>query len=217
MKLKEMLAQKNQKINLEMGKFNVWHSVSYHNHFSGYAEFYTENDKGKKKIVRYYAGEYYRQDLKIAARILIRFFYMILFFGGTVACIWGGSIPAESNRIWYVNLPQALALPCIFWTFLSLLSYLPFVKDIKKGAYRFMVRGVRTGSFISACCLFFSASAASIFVICQGRRNSLELFIPALFLISGLLFLGIHLTERQVTYTIINNETPDLSGGAVLL
>jgi hypothetical protein len=75
------------------------------------------------------------------------------------------------------------------WRYIvNLLSYLPFVKDIKKGVYRFMVRGVRTGSFI-----------------------------PALFLISGLLFLGIHLTERQITYTIINNETPDLSGGAVLL
>jgi len=218
MGIKERLIQRNNKINEETGKAGVWHSVSYHSHFTGYAEYYTPKKNGKgDKIQRVYVGEYYRQELSHTQRTLLLLLYAVLFFGGAVACIWGACIPVESNWTWYVNLPEALTLPCIFWTFLALVSYLCAAQEMKKGAYRFAIRGVRTGALLSGICLMSSAAATAVFVsLNQNNYDPRELLSMGLLFAAGLSMLVIHLGERQIQYTVLENDTPQPPSGTIL-
>lgn len=218
MGLKERLIQRDNKINEEIGKAGVFHSISYHNHFEGYAEYYVPKKNGKgRKIQHVYVGEYYSQELTRFQRTLLRFFYAVLFLGGAAACMRGACVPVESNRIWYVNLPEALVLPCMFWTFLALLSYLAAAQYMKKGTYRFAVRGIRLGALLTGACLLLSAIATAVFIcLHQSNYDLWELLSAGLLFAAALGMFAIYLIERRIPYKVVENDTPPPSGSTIL-
>jgi len=196
----------------------IWHSISYHNHFEGYAEYYVPKKNGKgKKIQHVYVGEYYSQDLTRLRWVLLRFLYAVLFLGGASAGIWGACIPVESNRIWYVNLPEALVLPCMFWTFLTFIAYLGAVQEMKKGTYRFAIQGIRIGALLTSVCLLLSAIATAAFTFLhQNKYDSQELLSMGLLFAAALVMFAIYLIERQIPYKVRENDTPLPSGSTIL-
>lgn len=218
MNLKERLQKREKRISEESGKLSVWHSVSYHKHFEGYVEYYIPKKNGKgRKLQHVYIGEYYHQELTLLQRRLLCFIYIMLFIGGVSACLWGGSISVESNQVWYVNLPEALALPCIFWTFLALLTYLKATRTMKKGSYQFAVRGIRMGTLCSCLCMMFSMLASVVYAFLHGNYYDPQaLFSIGLLFASGVEMLTMHLIERRITYTLVENSVPLPPGSAVL-
>ncbi len=196
----------NKKLNEEAGKLEVWHSTSYHRHFDGYAEYYQTDEKGRK-LCHLYIGEYYRQNLPIQWSVLIRAVYLGLFSGGLFACIFGACIPVESNCTWYVNLSQAAALPCAFYGFGALICYVCMPVKMKRGRYRFAVKGLERGSFLTGCCCIFSSAATMIFIGSHLKTCEAETYKSAyLFLAAGIQMLLIRMIESRVPYETVKNN-----------
>lgn len=210
------IEQRNKRLNEEAGKLEVWHSLSYHNHFDGYAEYY-EPGKKRAKLCRIYVGEYYRQKLPCLEAVLHRFVYTCLFAGALFCCVTGACIPAASNCIWYVNLPQAITLPCAFYGFLALAAYIGMPEMTKKGHHRFAVQGLRRGTCLTGCSCLISSAATVIFMILGGElHNRTVLQCGILFAAAGVGFLTICLIERKVSYDIIENKAIAPAGSVLL-
>lgn len=210
------IEQRNKKLNEEAGKMEVWHSMSYHNHFEGYAEYYEPGEK-KDRIRRLYVGEYYRQKLSPVQTVLRRLVYICLFAAASAGCVAGACVPVASNCVWYVNIPQALTIPCVVYALLALVSYVGMPAQTKKGQHRFAVRGVIRGSGYAGTCCLLSAAATALYLALSGEpRNRAILCCGVMFLAAGICFLTICLLERRVSYEVIENTTKAPAGSVIL-
>lgn len=210
------IEERNKRLNEEAGKMEVWHSMSYHNHFDGYAEYY-EPGGGRRRIRRVYVGEYYEQKLSLMKRVLVRLLYIGLFLAGVSAAVFSACIPVASNCVWYVNIPQALTLPCAFYGLLTLVSYVAMPPRIKRSQYRFAVGGLPRAMCLAGCCCLMSAAAASVFAVLGGESfRGLTGQSILLFLAAGVLLLLICLIERRISYDKLKN-TEEAPMGSVLL
>lgn len=204
MDLKERLERKNRKINEETGKMSIWHSSFYHNHFAGCAEYRMAGKDGAQgKIKHIYVAEYYRQELYLHQKLILRMIYGFLYFGAAGTCIYAACLPAESNRIWYVNLMQAFLLPCLFRMFIAMISYISGIGDMRKRKYVFSVVGIRRGAFLTGSLLIITA----VFVALSYRTcpESIILRSGVLFFLAGLQMFAVFLIERQMPYRMIEN------------
>lgn len=218
MGLKERLLRLDKKRNVEAGKADVWHSTFYHDHFEGYQEYCVPRKNGRgQRLMRVYVGEYYRHTLDAPHQVLLKLLYIVLFLSSAWACLTGGTLPVASNRVWYVNLPQALALPCLFWVFLGLLIYVPAIRPMKKWTYRFASKSLRTGTIVGGSVLLAVAMAHVAF-FCAHTENygSQALQSPILSLLAGLSILAIGLIERRVSYTVEEGDAPVVPEGVIL-
>ena len=216
MEWKEWAKRRNEKMNIEAGKMGVWHSTFYHNHFEGYAETYEKKGK-RRKITHVYVGEYYRQNVVPAVRILVRILYLILFLGGAASCLYAGCLPAATNSAWYAVLPQSQALPALFWLFLALAAYLPPAKMIRKRTYKFAVGGIKKASLLSG--MFMLLSAVSPLICYFYDRGNWGKFVQKsmlLFLAAGIQLLLIAIVESRISYEVVRNETPVPENSVVL-
>lgn len=214
--MKKRLELRNKKLNEEEGKLEVWHSVFYHRHFDGYAEYYEPGER-KPKLCRMYVAEYYSQKLPRYQSLLLRLFFACLFAGGLYACVYGACIPVASNGIWYVNLPQAFTLPCAFYGVLTLVSYVCMPTRMERKNYRFAVLGLRRATLLTGFCCLLSAAATTVSLLLSGGQYASQSWKCALlFLIAGMQMLLISLIERRISYEKIKNEAIPPQGSVVL-
>lgn len=218
MSIRQRLQRKYRTINEETEKVSVWHSVSYHTHFDGYAEYRMPGKDGRTGPIRHiYVAEYYCQKLTRLQRVGVRLLYGFLSLCASGSYIYAACIPVGSNRSWYVNLPQAFLLPCLFWLFASLLCYIVSSGSMKRRAYKFAVGGVRKASFLSGS--FMILSAISAIVHNCIHKESLRSASPntiGLFLLAGLLAYVLYFIESQVPYEVMENEASVPPGGILL-
>ncbi|MCC8027936.1 MAG: hypothetical protein LIP16_21840 [Clostridium sp.] len=218
MRIKERLKRKYRIINEETEKIGVWHSISYHNHFDGYAEYRIPGRNGKPgRIRRLYVAEYYGQELKPFQRIGLRLLYGGLFLGGAGSCMHAACLPVESNRSWYVNLPQALALPCLFWLLTALLCYIVSPCKIQRRRYKFILGGMGKGAFFSGILMVLTAGSTLIYGCRHLENSGLHTgFTAGLFLMAGLQILALYFIEGKIEYQVIENEVSEPPGSVVL-
>ncbi len=200
----EKLRRKDRQLNEEAGKMQVWHSIFYHQHFDGYEESYDADGSGK--IRRVYTAEYYRQALPRTKSIRNRVGYSVLFAVGMTAYICGASMPVACNCVWYVNLPQALSLPCLLYTFFALCHYVVMPEKMERRYYRTAVRGFAAGIRGVEICSAFSALSVTVFLLREGiSGNDRTVLSLALFVITGAAALVIGLNEHRVFYEKLEN------------
>jgi hypothetical protein len=190
-----------------------WHSRAYHRFFEGYSEIAVPNPNGKGTRIQFiYTGNYYRQDLTQRQRILLRMLYVVLFLGVTCLFVSSAILPLTSNSTWYVVLPEAVSVAFLFWILIVFLSYLPAELNMKIADYR-----SSSLSFIKATtgvtiCLGITALATLIFIVLNPSDEPMrELLCSGMYIVGGLITLGMNRIEKKVNYIIIpcQDQTPD--------
>lgn len=188
------------------------HSGAYHRHFEGYIEEKYRDSQGRERIRRVYAAPYYRQDLTRAARIRLRFLYVLLTGGGIAAFIRGAISPLVSNMNWIVVLMECTSGLLIAWCVLSLILYLFAPRQMTVGEFR--ETGVRLKTAAKRCmnALWLLAAGMIIAAFLLDRENLIRGIVSAfLFGISGCCFLLIFLKESAVVYLKSENRFNEMN------
>ena len=192
----------------KQSKRGIRHSKAYHRFFEGYSEITVPKPDGKGyRIQRIYTGDYYRQDLTDAQRILLRVLYVALFLGAAYFFVSSAILPLASNSTWYVALPQAVSLPFLFWIVIAFFSYLPAGRDMTVNGYRSSSRALQKATLGSAVSLGAAALATLVFVLLNPSDEPLaELLCAAKYSAGGLLALSMNRLEKRVNYLKIPSQ-----------
>jgi len=208
MGLKDYLDKKDREYNKQerLGRWRPWHSRAYHKHFMGYSERYVTRADGKgMKIERIYTGHYYRRTLSNIACVKTRVVYCLCFLAGAVLFIYGAAVPVKSNFLWYVTLPEAAAIPCLFLTAFSLVMNVSAPADMTIPRYIRSVRNLQRYAALSSGCIFTAAFTTLFFLFDDPEATREAWICLLLFIVSGASFLTITLIEAHVHYDIIPN------------
>lgn len=180
----------------------------YQDYFDQYEEIQALKPDGSGiEIRRVYVGDYYVQDLSLARKILVRVLYVALYLGA-VALYWlGASARVGSNLMWYVVLPQAVAIPFVFWIGWTFLNYIPAMGKMKDWDYRHSTIPLRRASLWATIALTAAALLEALWAALQWRSGGLQALIcGACFAGAALLLFLLHWIEGKITYQVQENE-----------
>lgn len=190
-----------------------YRSGFYHREFEGYAEREYVDERGRRRIERIYAAEYYEPRLPRRKRIQIRFLYAALFLLSAGLYGYAGLQDAAGNYAVYVVIPVAASLVLLFLTLMALMNYLPLgllkLPQMKKGPRR-----LRWAALAAAIALFCAGAASFLFLILHGA-DAKTVSITVCYLLSAAGMLAIHLIERRVKYDVVRNST-DIENAVIL-
>lgn len=197
----------------EQSKGGVSHSKAYHRFFEGYSEFTAPKPDGKgTRIQRIYTGDYYRQDLTKAQRILLRVLYVALFLGAAYLFVSSAILPLASNSTWYVVLTQVASLPFLFWIVIAFVSYLPASRDMTIHEYRTSSLALQKATLGAAVSLGLAAVTTSVFALLNPSAGSAaQLLCAVKYLAGGLLALSMNGVEKKVGYLVIPSPNTSLA------
>ncbi len=184
-----------------------FHSKSYHRYFEGYAEYEMVNEKGKKTLRRVYTGAWYRQDLKAAAYVGLRIFYVLLAVG--VLFLFGAAAvyQKESGNVLYVVLPEAATVGfLIYLLYILLVNYLFVPRKMTINDYRVSSRSLKNGSFGCAACLAADGLTTLLYLMLHRGAYAGIWYAVLEFLGASALSAAIYLTEGRIPYLMEENE-----------
>jgi len=182
-------------------------SKAYHKFFEGYTEVRVPRSNGKgTRIKRIYTGEYYRQDLSVRNRVLIRLLYVVFFLCASLLFVSGAVEQFAGNSTWYVNLPEAASVFFLFWILIAFIEYLPAGRDMTIAEYRSSSRSLLKASIGAAICLGVTALATLLFLV----LNSFTALLPGIvcigkYISGSLMMLVLNRLEMKLKYQIIPN------------
>ena len=186
-------------------KAGISHSKAYHRFFEGYSEIKVPKPDGKGySIQRIYTGNYYRPDLSVNKRVLLRVLYIMLFLCMGYLFVSSAVLPLASNSTWYVVITQVVSIPFLFWILLSFFWYVPARQDLTLDEYRSSSLALKRAALGSAAGLGLAVVASLVFLFLNSSASpAAELFCAARYLVGGLLALAMYFVEKKVNYLII--------------
>jgi hypothetical protein len=192
----------------------VKHSPYYHKRYEGWMEKIEEDGQGRRRIVRAYAGEYYRQDLSDAKRRLVRLLHPVFYAAGTAAFLFAASRDTASNRAAPAQLICFAAVLVQIALLLFLLAYEAAPRRMTVWErYAGPVR-LKWASLAAAVLMGAEVPAIAVFLL-LGPAGDLgaESASAAGYAAAAASMLAMHLTERRIRYAETPNEAPPLRGG----
>lgn len=210
-RLKKRLDEEDKREHFLLRPF---HSHFYHRQFEGYTEYKRPNEKGKMKIVRVYTGQYYRPDLSIGHRRLLRAVYLVLFLIMLGCFIVGASLDTEVNYNIYTNIIIAATVPAAFWMAIALVNYLAAPEKLKIPEYKSGPVRLKTASMVCFVLSLMRFLSLALYCLCiKGALTSGDLTAMIYALICAAAMILINRIENKVVYeSVINPVKPERDG-----
>ncbi|MGM9606518.1 MAG: hypothetical protein ACI3XJ_03325 [Oscillospiraceae bacterium] len=177
-------------------------SRAYERYFEGYTESAEPvPNKKRAKAVRTYVAEFYIQELSGKKRLCFRILFAALYLLAWPPLVVSAVRNIPANKVWYVTLPQAVAVLSLGWMAVGLFHYCTIpqemtVRQYKEGVTRF--HQALYPSFLSLAVLSLMYLLHSI-LNSDGRAGAL--LGALLCCISFGCILAVFLVERRVRYT----------------
>lgn len=184
------------------------HSSFYHSFFEGFQEYKEVDQRGRTKVRRVYTGTMYRQNLNTARYLLLRFIYVLMFFGIAGMLVLAGMSQKQSGSVLYVVLPEVFTVGFLFWLLYALfVNYLFAPRKMTLNDYRTSAGSLKVCSLgltisfgLDMCMTVLYASLQ------QPAAAGNEGFVALEFLTAGLLSLAMLVIERRLPYEEIEND-----------
>lgn len=188
---------------------NKIHSKAYHRYFEGYAEKYVTDDAGNMKVMRVYAGNYYKQSISDKARICVRLAYAVLFVFTAAAYVYAGVRAVSCIPSRYVELPIAVSLLLLIYLAMSVFYSLTASREMEIRVYRESSEALKRASLSSAIVLALSAVIDIVLALITNTEFSSQLIVCiAVQLLSGISSMGIYLIESRIKYDVLPPKHP---------
>lgn len=207
-----MARRSDEQARLESLSNKSWHSTFYHSQFEGYSEHYKWDERGKKKLIRVYTGEYYRPVQTPPQRRLSAVLRVLLFLSGTALFLFGAALPAACNNTVYVTIFQALTVVTLAFVFMGLCNYLAVRGDFTIPAFTHGPARLKRWSLLGTLALFSCTVAAVLSSFSGARPDTHSLISSCLFLAAGLCLLGFNRLESSIRYDYIENTAAEPEG-----
>lgn len=211
-KSKTQLREKREVLERESLTDN-WHSRAYHHEFDGWVERPETDEKGRLRIRRVYAGEYYKAALSDTRWKLRRLWYLLALLASAALFILSAVGGGAQLAAWAV-LPQVAAVfgyIFLFW-FWMLRLFVPRV--MTKGQRRSCARNLRFAALIAAVSLALCALGMLIAAVVL-RGEWAALWSVGGFVLSGAAVFAVFRAEDRTDYEWIRNENRDTDGFAI--
>ncbi len=212
MGIKERLLVKANRADARLEeKSSSWHSAYYHRYFEGWTEIPETAPSGKVRIKRLYTAEYYKADMSRNQRMAHKAVIGLLALLSVILYVRAALMGLESNMVWYVVVPQVLALCGFIFLVWFLVSKLTSPVLLKIREYREGTKNLKLAGLLQAVFLAITAVNTILhFLLCGGEVG--EVFSAVLFLLAGAAACGIFLLERKVKYIRVSNENAAMEG-----
>ena len=182
------------------------YSISYHDHFEGYAEKKVLDSRGKEKIERVYVANYRRHDMDDRHWVLLKCIYAILFAASAGLFAACSSLKVSAVTSWYMRGLTAIACLSILLLLYTVIMYAMALRMLDIHEFNSTSKSIRIRSCISAGAMF-ACAAAQIINVCVFRASAdikselmYILGIAAASVFSGLIW---YLESNKVRYKVI--------------
>lgn len=188
-----------------------WHSSYYHRYFEGWTEIPETGPSGKVRIKRVYTAEYYKADMSRNERMAHKTVLTLLALLSILLYCSASFMELESNLVWYVVLPQVMALCGFIFLVWFLVSKLTSPVLLKIREYREGAKNLKLAGLVQSVLLALTAMNSILHLIASGG-DLFELLAAVLLLLAGAAAFGIFLLEKKVKYIRISNENAAMEG-----
>ncbi|MCD8014865.1 MAG: hypothetical protein LUG99_17165 [Lachnospiraceae bacterium] len=177
-----------------------FHSKGYHRYFEGWSEYREVDEKGKARLKRVYTGVYHAAKLSDQQWRAFHVGYGAAWLLSFILYFVAVTRPLDSNACWYVAVPEALTVACLFWMGWSLFNFLTAGKNMTLGEYRY-VEAVKKSSRYTFVAQLLTAVGTLAYTILSSRENlAAELGCVLVLLVCAGLSLLVYLLENRVVY-----------------
>lgn len=154
-----------------------YHSHFYHTFFEDYVERARTDNKGTKRVIRTYIGDYYYSCLTVLQRRGVKTAYILLFCLTVFFYLKAAGMPVESNFQWYVTVPEAIDLFLMLWFLKTIIYYVTAKKEMTIGEYKSTSKALMQISAVSAAGFGLTAAVLLVSPVppakdCGNRRHS---------------------------------------------
>lgn len=189
-----------------------WHSSYYHRYFEGWTEIPETKPSGRGvRIRRVYTGEYYKADMSRNGRYIHNMLCTLLVTLSVMCYGRGALMELGSNSVWYVVVPEVLALCGNIFLVLFLISKLTSPELLKIREYREGTKNLKLAGLIQGIFLALTALNTILHFFLSGGETA-EVLAAILFLLAGAAAFGVHFLEKNVNYIRISNENATMEG-----
>lgn len=212
MGIKERLLVKANRADARLEeKSSSWHSAYYHRYFEGWTEIPETAPSGKVRIKRVYTAEYYKADMNRNQRMAHKAVISLLVLLSVILYVRAALMGLESNMVWYVVVPQVLALCGFIFLMWFLVSKITSPVLLKIREYREGTKNLKLAGLVQAVLLALTAMNTIFHLIFSGG-DLYELLAAVLFLLAGAAAFGVYLMEKNVKYLRVSNENGAMEG-----
>ena len=175
------MRRKNKKtgVNRDTMMDHGYHSHFYHTFFEDYVERARTDNKGTKRVIRTYIGDYYYSSLTVLQRRGVKTAYILLFCLTVFFYLKAAGMPVESNFQWYVTVPEAI------------------------GEYKSTSKALMQISAVSAAGFGLTAAVllVSLFRLQKTAETGAILLCAADMLLCGVCMAAVFVMEKTMRYT----------------
>lgn len=208
----KLAKRSDEQARLESLSNQSWHSTFYHSQFEGYSEHYEWDERGKKKLIRTYTGEYYRPAQTTPQRRKYAAARIALFLIGTALFITGAALPAVCNGTFYVTLFQALTVVCLAFTLMGICNLLTVRGDFTIPAFNHGPTRLKRFSLLSALTQFAAVLGSVTAAFRASPFDARSLISATLLLLAGGCLLVLNRLETSIRYDYIENPVAEPDG-----
>ena len=177
------------------------YNKSYHRYFEGYVEREIINSKGKKRIERTYAGDWFRHDMPDAGWKRLKLKFGLLTLWTLAVCLVQGTLSfGGSASVWYVAGLVGLTFAVEVWLAYVAVCYIAAPRDMELHQYRDRTSFKNTRMI--AAIPYGLTGLGQILMMIFHRENlmlSLVMFLADVSCCAVLRYM--YVTERDMPYT----------------
>lgn len=176
-----------------------FHSWSYHRHFEDHEEKIRIDSRGKRRIERVYTGTCYRRAMSGTQDCMVKTGHLFLYVAAAILFLRAAAADVESNRMWYVFIPETADLLILLWLLKVMVFYLTAPKTLTIGEYRSDCRQLMLTSVAGA--VSFGLTAAGLLYDAAVCGRVQELLLPAAQALTGAICMAaIAVLEKKIKY-----------------
>ncbi len=199
------MRRKNKKtgVNRDTMMDHGYHSHFYHTFFEDYVERARTDNKGTKRVIRTYIGDYYYSSLTVLQRRGVKTAYILLFCFTVFFYLKAAGMPVESNFQWYVTVPEAIDLFLMLWFLKTIIYYVTAKKEMTIGEYKSTSKALMQISAVSAAGFGLTAAVllVSLFRLQKTAETGAILLCAADMLLCGVCMAAVFVMEKTMRYT----------------
>lgn len=181
-------------------------SRAYERYFEGYVESAEPiPNKKRAKSVRTYVDSFWFPELSAKKRLWLRILFAALYLMALPPFLFSATRNIVANTVWFITLPQAMAVFALGWTALCLYRYCTAPPEMTVRQHRLAVTHFHRSSCIAWIALAVSVAAYLVYAVVSTSDRTITLLCGMLCLLSCVCILAMFLVERTIPYTECSN------------